>query len=282
MQHAQPLWLNRAGDPPLLGAAGSPSPRETKAEAAAPPPRKRAVLLLTGCERYAADLADGIRRFRDPNWHVVGLVGGGSGEAARWTEMAAGVSMLRVAAPDDYAGLAEKIFAGLAAVERRFGQSLGGVFKTDDDILLSVPAAQMAAYCASDAAHALPWAGVKTALARAGCVSEARLRARSCGKLGPLPDAARLRYPATLYCYGAGYWLNAATVRALLAAAGSAPPPCVLEDVSVGILLNRLNMLPAYFQDVSYRELPRRAEREGVAKAGAEVCAGEPEATPAR
>jgi hypothetical protein len=227
------------------------------------------VLLLMGCQRYAADLVAGVARFRDPNWHVVAVTGGAAeGAAPRWKHVSAAaegeggqddprgaVSMLRLAAPDTYAGLAEKVFAALREVRAHFGAALRGVFKTDDDIAFDPPAAELARFLAVRGGHAVAWAGVRTALARAGGVAEARLRGR--GHRGALPPPEALRYPATVYCYGAGYWLRADRIDALLRECPS--PPCVLEDVSVGIAMNRLNEVPLRLGDVTYRELPRAA-----------------------
>lgn len=218
------------------------------------------VLLLLGCQRYAADLVAGVARFRHPLWHVVAVTGGAEpGSAPRWKEVAGAsdprgpVSMLRLAAPDTYAGLAEKVFAALREVRERFGGALRGVFKTDDDIEFTPPAAELAAFLAKRGGHELAWGGVKTAIARGGSVAEARLRSR--GHEGPMPPPEALRYPATAYCYGAGYWLRADRIDALLAECPK--PPCVLEDVSVGVALNRLNDVPVRLGDVTYRELPR-------------------------
>jgi len=245
------------------------------------------VLMLMGCQRYAADLIAGVARFRHPLWHVVAVSGGLEGEpseakglegapsgtgtgtgsntetaTARWKEISApggdargAVSMLRVAAADTYAGLAEKVFAALREVRRRFGASLRGVFKTDDDIELTPPPAVLASFLCERGGSRAAWAGLRTAMARGGGVAEARLRSR--GHTGDLPPAETLRYPAVLYCYGAGYWLRADVVAALLETSPS--PPCVLEDVSVGIVLNRLNLMPQRLADVAYRELPRIA-----------------------
>jgi hypothetical protein len=218
------------------------------------------VLLLLGCQRYAKDLISGVARFRHRDWHVVAVSGGlAAGEEARWKEIAGAddplgaVSMLRLPAPDTYAGLAEKVFAALRAIVERFGDSLRGVFKTDDDIVFEPPPATLATFLAKRGGDQVTWGGVKTAIARGGRVAESRLSSR--GHSGSLPPAEKLVYPAVVYCYGAGYWLRADKIKMLLAACGD--PPCVLEDVSIGIVMNRMNEVPVRFGDITYRELPR-------------------------
>ena len=251
------------------------------------------VLMLLGCQRYAADLVSGVARFRHPLWHVVAVSGGlpeeegdngpsaeaspqgeakaagSSAEASRetkrlrekWKDISppndprGAISMLRVSSPDTYAGLSEKVFAALGAIRRRFGSSLSGVFKTDDDIVFEPPCSALAMFFARPENQEIGWAGVKTAMARAGKVAESRLGSR--GHTGELPPHEKLVYPAVVYCYGAGYWLRADKIDALLKL--SPDPPCVLEDVSVGIVMNRLNEVPLRLGDVTYKELPRRA-----------------------
>lgn len=218
------------------------------------------VLLLLGCQRYARDLIAGVARFRNPDWHVVAVSAGlESGEEPRWKEIAGAddprgaVSMLRLAVPDTYAALADKVFAALRAIRHRFGDSLQGVFKTDDDIVFEPEPAVLAAFLARRGGAQVAWGGVKTAIAKRGRVAESRLASR--GHVGALPPATKMAYPAVVYCYGAGYWLRADKIKALLTAC--ADPPCVLEDVSVGIVMNCLNEVPLRFGDIRYRELPR-------------------------
>jgi hypothetical protein len=234
------------------------------------------VLMLLGCQRYAADLVSGVARFRHPLWHVVAVSGGlpeDDGSAAeagpetntpsreKWKDISppndprGAISMLRVSSPDTYAGLSEKVFVALGAIRRRFGSSLSGVFKTDDDIVFEPPCSALATFFARPENQQIGWAGVKTAMARAGKVAESRLGSR--GHTGELPPQEKLVYPAVVYCYGAGYWLRADKIDALLKL--SPDPPCVLEDVSVGIVMNRLNEVPLRLGDVTYKELPRRA-----------------------
>lgn len=218
------------------------------------------VLMLLGCQRYAADLVAGVARFRHPLWHVVAVSGGlREQERARWKDVATGpdprgaISMLRLPSPDTYAGLAEKVFDALAEIRERFGASLQGVFKTDDDIEFTPEPAALATFLAKRGGAEVPWAGVKTAMARGGQVAAARLSSR--GHRGEPPPAEKMRYPAVVYCYGAGYWLRADKIDGLLRE--SRRPPCMLEDVSVGIVMNRLNEVPLRLGDIAYRELPR-------------------------
>ena len=187
------------------------------------------VVLLCGCEAYRPYLEAALRRLDRPEWHLVGIVGGASGEAI-WDEESRIVALPVL---DTYEALPTKIHAAFAWAAARWPDA-PGIYKTDDDIVYkSVPtlAKAILEYAAE------PYWGLFTAACQAGQVNPARIASRFMDK------TLRPKHQAAAYCYGHGYWVGRQALPALLAASEDYRDSS-LEDVCTGFVLNRAGFRP--------------------------------------
>jgi hypothetical protein len=201
------------------------------------------VLLICGCRAHEPYLHAAIRRFAHPSWEVIGIVGG-----APVSSFDPELRLLQVTAPDTYEALPQKIHAAFVwlAAQR---PNAPGVFKTDDDIL--VTRLQELADAVSVRA-AEPYWGFVNHRCHAGYVHINRVASRF------TDPNFRPKHQAARYCFGHGYWLSAAALK-VAAAATSDYASSYLEDVCTGFVMNRAGYEPQP-APIAYREMPRVPE----------------------
>ena len=98
----------------------------------------------------------------------------------------------------------------------------------------------------------LPYWGVTASICMEAPVNEFRIQERFEDKsLQPMHQSA-------VYCFGAGYWISAAALPAIVAAS-SEYETSALEDVCTGYVMNRAGWTPRRHR-VGFEEVPRNAE----------------------
>lgn len=184
-----------------------------------------------------------MRRFTHPSWEVIGLVGD-----ATTTTFDPERRLLHVAAPDTYEALPQKIHAAFAwLATNRPGAP--GVFKTDDDILVT-RLQDLVDAITTRAAE--PYWGFVNHRCHAGYVHINRVKSRFAN------PSFRPKHQAARYCFGHGYWLSAPALR-VAAAATTDYATSYLEDVCTGFIMNRAGYEPTP-APIAYREMPRVPE----------------------
>jgi hypothetical protein len=204
------------------------------------------ILLVCGCRSHAPYLHAAMARFNHPDaWVTVGLVADPTLTVPTFDEA---TQVLTVATPDTYEALPQKIHAALAWIAQRWPEA-PGVFKTDDDILVT----RLDDLVSAVQTHiSEPYWGFVTHKCYAAYVPMARIKGR-------FTDASRKpKHQAARYCFGHGYWLSAAATRAAVAATTDYATS-YLEDVCTGYVMNRAGWTPIHVP-VQYREMPRVPE----------------------
>jgi hypothetical protein len=199
----------------------------------------RPILLICGCRAHEPYLHAAIQRSLRPEWEVIGIIGGDT------TTFNPETHVLQLAAPDTYEGLPTKLHAAYAWLADNRPDA-PGVFKTDDDIVFK-SFDELVATVTSHAKETY-W-GLHRHQCRANYVNLARINARF------NDTSLRPKHQTADYCFGAGYWLSAAALR-IVAAAASDYRTSALEDVCTGHVLNRAGHAPAEIRLV-WKEIPR-------------------------
>ena len=203
---------------------------------------EKPILLICSCRKYEEYLHAAIRRMSRPEWTVVGLLGG-----ATTTSYDPVSKILTVATPDTYECLPKKLHAAYSwIVANRPG--IPGIFKTDEDLLFDVSLLVQAVLENTTR----PYWGVTKAICKEAPISVARMQKQFDDiSMRPMQQAA-------VYCYGAGYWISASALPAIVAAA-SDYKASVLEDVCTGYVMNRAGWIPTRIR-VEWEEVPRNEE----------------------
>ena len=195
------------------------------------------VLLICGCERYRAYLEAAIRRMDRPDWEVIGCVGGST------TSFDPVTRILTLPVPDTYEALPRKIHAAIAWISRE-RPDIPGVFKTDDDIVVSPKALAEVIRIHQKR----PYWGFVVQTTYAAPIPEKRIQARFQNtRLRPTHQTAK-------YCFGHGYWLSSSAIPTVVAATEYASS--YLEDVCTGYVMNKAKYMPIRIR-VPYVEWPR-------------------------
>lgn len=191
------------------------------------PPTPKPILLICGCRKYEEYLHAAIKRFDHPAWEIIGILGG-----AEPTSYDPITRILTLEVNDFYEALPTKLHAAYSWIhENRPG--IPGIYKTDDDMLYDVPI--LAKTVLENIA--VPYWGIVTEYCGAGPVSMTQIENRFIDKtLRPTRQAA-------LYCYGWGYWMSAAVLPTIVAAANDFKTS-LIEDVCTGYVLNRAGWKP--------------------------------------
>ena len=199
-------------------------------------------VLVCGCRKYEEYLRAALRRLRNPNWILVGLVGSTDVSAAVWDEKS---RIVTLPVPDTYEALPTKIHAAFTFASLKWPDA-PGIYKTDDDIVYpSIPLLAGAIQKYKDE----PFWGLFVGACPAADVSPMRIAHRFDDKtLTP-------RHQEAIYCYGHGYWVGRAAIPAILAA-GDEYRSSYLEDVATGYVLNQAGFTPKRLP-LLYSELPR-------------------------
>jgi hypothetical protein len=185
-------------------------------------------------------------RFEHPDaWVTVGLVADPTLRAPVFDEA---TRILTVATPDTYEALPQKIHAAFAWIVQRWPET-PGIFKTDDDILVT----RLDDLVTAIQAHTTePYWGFVTHKCYASYVPMARIKGRF------TDTGKRPKHQAAQYCFGHGYWLSASATRVAVAATTDYAAS-YLEDVCTGFVMNRAGWTP-HRVPVPYREMPRVPE----------------------
>jgi hypothetical protein len=201
------------------------------------------VLLICGCAKYKEYLHAAIRRFANPAWTLVGILGG-----ATETSFNEETRILSLAVPDTYEALPTKIHAAFSWISETWPDA-PGIFKTDDDILL-FKKEDLITHITKFKEE--PYWGFITHHCTAEKVPEWRIQTRFTDK------ALCPSYPEAHYCFGAGYWVSKAVLPHILAAKAEYESSHV-EDICTGSILNRQGVRPVQHQ-IIWRECPRVPE----------------------
>jgi hypothetical protein len=185
------------------------------------------VLLICGCRKYEEYLHAAIRRMTRPEWTVIGILGGGA--VTGFDEV---TRVLTLAVPDTYETLPTKIHAACTWIYENH-PGIPGIFKTDDDMLFDIPA--LVAAVATHAAK--PYWGIVKGMCHAAPVNPLRIAHRF------VDTTLKPSHQSAIYCYGGGYWLSAAVLPIVVAAA-STYASSSLEDVCTGFVLNSAKIFP--------------------------------------
>ena len=201
------------------------------------------VLLICGCTKYEEYLHAAIRRFANPAWTLVGILGG-----ATETSFNEKTRVLHLAVPDTYEALPTKIHAAFSWISKTWPDT-PGIFKTDDDILL---------FNQEDLIYRInrfkgdPYWGFVTHHCAAEEVPEWRIESRFTDK------TLRPRYQEARYCFGHGYWISKAALPHIVAAKEDYESS-FMEDICTGFVMNRAGIKPEQ-HTIVYRECPRVPE----------------------
>lgn len=204
------------------------------------------ILLVCGCRAYEQYLRAAMERFNRPDaWHTIGIVADPALTAPTYDET---TRILTVTTPDTYEALPQKIHAALAWTIQQWPDA-PGIFKTDDDILVT----RLNDLDAAMRTHiAEPYWGFMTHKCFASYVPLARIKGR-------FNDTTKKpKHQAARYCFGHGYWLSATAARVAVAASDDYASS-YLEDVCTGFVMNRAGWEPLRVP-VAYREMPRVPE----------------------
>jgi hypothetical protein len=196
------------------------------------------VLLICGCERYRVYLEAAVKRMDRPDWDCIGCIGG------QTTSFDPATRILTLAVPDTYEALPRKVHAAISWISRE-RPGISGIFKTDEDIVVSPKALAEAI----QTNQARPYWGLEVQFTRAAPIPASRIQARFQNhQLRPSHQAAK-------YCFGHGYWLSAAAIPTVVAAADEYAKS-YLEDVCTGYVMNKAKYMPVCIR-IPYVEWPR-------------------------
>jgi hypothetical protein len=187
-----------------------------------------------------------MRRFERPDaWITVGLMADPTLTVPTFDEA---TQVLTVATPDTYEALPQKIHAALTWIAQRWPDA-PGVFKTDDDILVT----RLDDLVTAMTNHTTePYWGFLTHKCYASYVPMARIKGRFAD------TTKKPKHQAANYCFGHGYWLSATAIRVAIAATADYATS-YLEDVCTGFVMNRAGWTPTHVP-IPYREMPRVPE----------------------
>ena len=203
---------------------------------------EKPILLICGCRKYEAYLHAAIRRMARPEWEIIGLLGGST-----VTHYDPATKILTVATPDTYERLPKKLHAAYSWIAAN-RPGIPGIFKTDEDLLFDMPALVQTVL----AKQALSYWGVTASICQEAPVNIHRIQERFEDK------SLKPKHQAAVYCFGAGYWVSAAALPTVVAAA-SEYETSALEDVCTGYVMNRAGWTPQRHR-VSFKEVPRNEE----------------------
>lgn len=197
------------------------------------------ILLICGCRKYEEYLHAAIQRFDRPEWEIIGIRGGQ--EPTSYDPV---TRVLTLEAADTYEALPAKLHAAYTWIHAN-RPGIPGIYKTDDDMLYNIP---LLAKTVIDKTN-LPYWGVTASICQAAQVNLARIQERFEDK------TLRPTHQTAVYCFGAGYWLSAAVLPTIVAAADEYKASA-LEDVCTGYVLNRAGWTPARIR-IPCQEHPR-------------------------
>jgi hypothetical protein len=203
---------------------------------------EKPILLICGCRKYEAFLHAAMKRMARPEWELIGLLGG-----ATTTSYDPATKILTVATPDTYERLPQKLHAAYSWIAAN-RPGIPGIFKTDEDLLFDMSALVQTVL----AKQALPYWGVTASICQEAPVNLHRIQERFEDK------SLKPKHQAAIYCFGAGYWISAAALPAIVAAAADYETSA-LEDVCTGYVMNRAGWTPQRHR-VAFREVPRNVE----------------------
>jgi hypothetical protein len=201
------------------------------------------ILLICACAKYEVYLRAAIRRFENPAWTIVGIMGG-----ATETTFNEKTRVLTLAVPDTYEALPTKIYAAFSWAANRWPDA-PGIFKTDDDIVLMNKNDLVVLI---DKHKQQPFWGFVVHNVPAQQVPEWRIQARFTDK------TLKPSYPESRYCFGHGYWVSKEALPHILAAKEDYESS-FMEDICTGYVLNRQGILPEH-TPINYMEAPRVPE----------------------
>ena len=205
------------------------------------------VLLVCGCRAHESYLRAALERFNRPGtWNLVGIIGDPTLTAPTFDDV---TRILTLPVADTYAALPTKIHAALSWIERTWPDA-PGVFKTDDDIIVS-DIGDLAAEIHAFVANGTLYGGLTVSLCSKGLVTARRIRTDE------PPNKCYGYYQTAHYCYGAGYWLSAPAVHVAVAASEDYSSSYI-EDVCTGYVMNRAGFTPVRMA-TKYKEVPRDA-----------------------
>ena len=204
---------------------------------------QKPILLIAGCRRYREYLDAAIKRMSRPEWEVIGVIGSTTDEPSFDLE----TRILSVPNPDTYEALPAKLHAAYCWIAKE-RPGAPGIFKTDDDIVFELNDLVKAVL----AQQAVPYWGVTRSVCQSAPIHSNRIAMRFDNK------DLRPSHQAAVYCFGAGYWLSAATWPAIVAATDDYANSC-LEDVCTGFVMNRAGITPALLR-ISCWEMIRGPE----------------------
>ena len=205
------------------------------------------VLLITGCRKYEEYLHAAIRRMSRPEWTVIGIRG--LPLLPLLQEAAAAVfdastNILTLPIADTYEALPAKLHAAYKWIYENH-PGIPGIFKTDDDMLFDINALVRAV----QTHKALPYWGITASVCKSAPVNAGRIAARFAD------TSLRPTHQSAIYCFGAGYWMSAATLPFITAAAADYAASA-LEDVCTGFIMNKAGIMPTKIQ-IPFQEAPR-------------------------
>ncbi len=185
--------------------------------------------MICGCQKYLPYLKAAMRRFINPDWQVVGLLGDPS-----LTEARLDGAILTLPVPDTYEGLPAKVHAGFTWLFTKLPKTMG-IFKTDDDIVFPDKASL---HTQIMSCMSMPYWGLRVGKCKEDAVRAECIATRFTDKtLQPRHQSAKL------YAFGGGYWVGREALP-ILVAAGNMYRESVLEDVCTGHLLNASGIEP--------------------------------------
>lgn len=204
------------------------------------------VLLVCGCRVHESYLRAALERFHRPDaWRTIGIIGDPTSTVPTYDDVS---RILTLPVADTYAALPTKIHAALSWIALNW-PDVPGVFKTDDDIVISDISGlvtEIKAYIE----NGTPYGGLAVSNCTRGIVTADRIRT---------DDQQRNKcygyYQTANYCYGAGYWLSNEAIREAVASADDYTSS-FLEDVCMGFVMNRAGWRPVRMT-TTYKEAPR-------------------------
>jgi hypothetical protein len=198
--------------------------------------------LICGCRKYEEYLHAAIKRFDRPEWEIIGIRGG-----QEPTAYDPATRILTLEAADTYEALPAKLHAAYAWIHAN-RPGIPGIYKTDDDMLYDIPL--LAKTLLENLER--PYWGVTASICQAAPVNAARIQDRFEDK------TLRPTHQTAVYCFGAGYWMNAAVLPSIVAAADDFKASA-LEDVCTGHVLNRGGWMPTRIR-IPCQEHPRNSQ----------------------
>ena len=201
------------------------------------------ILLIAGCRKYEPYLVAAIRRFADPTWEVLGVLGDPTVPEPVYTP---DTQILTLPCSDTYERLPAKLHAAYSWIaETRPG--IPGIFKTDEDMLFNLK--DLAS--AIETHQKVPYWGVTASICQAAPVNPVRIQHR-------FTDPTQTpTHQSAVYCFGAGYWISKAALPIVVAASRDYATSA-LEDVCTGFVLNRAGIYPSKVR-LPFAETPRNA-----------------------